>query len=223
MSAADRAAAVAADGAAVTSPAGTAAIVANDGDSARAETEMPLPAARVAACVRNLELLWRLNPQVEVLRWRALPGGFEFAVRDEASGRSLESFAAVTESPGPGDDCRLVLRYTTGLRLASEIEVATTPDGARLAVTDRYPRVEDPQDPRLVEVDRSIVPWVAAIRRHLLARERWGRLPGWRWWNERFMLDMAPRSRRIVRLLLWISLIEFVIFAAAIVVLRLAD
>ena len=223
MSAADCAAAVAADGAIVRSPADAAAIAASDGDSARAETELPLPAARVAACVRQLERLWRLNPQLEVLRWRALPGGFEFAVRDEASGRTLASFAAVTDFPEPGDGCRLVLRYTAGLRLASEIEVTATPGGARLAVTDRYPRVEDPQDPRLVEVDRSIVPWVAAIRRHLLARERWGGLPGWRWWNERFMLDMAPRSRRIVRLLLWISLIEFVIFVGAVVVLRLAD
>lgn len=223
MSAADRAAAIAADGAPVMSPADAAAIAASDGDSACAETELPLPAFEVAAFVRDVEPLWRLNPQREILRWQALPGGFEFAVRDEASGHTLESFAAVTDFPGPGDDCRLVLRYTAGLRLATEIEVTVIPGGARLTVIDRYPRVEDPQDPRLVEVDRSLVPWVAAIRRHLLARQRWGGLPGWRWWNERFMLDMAPRSRRIVRLLLWISLIEFVIFAAAVVVLRLAD
>ncbi len=93
-------------------------------------------------------------------------------------------------------------------------------------MTDHYPRIEDPQDPRLAEVDRTLVPWVAAIRRHLLARQRWGWLPLifplWRWWNERFLLHMAPRQRRIVRLLVWISVLEFLVFLGVVVVLRFA-
>ena len=37
------------------------------------------------------------------------------------------------------------------------------------------------------------------------------------------MLRMAPRSRRIVRLLVWISLLEFLVFLGAVAVLRLAS
>jgi len=61
-------------------------------------------------------------------------------------------------------------------------------------------------------VDRSLIPWVNAIRRHLLDRKRWGWLPGWRWWHEGFMAGMAPRQRRIVRMIIWISVLEFVVF-----------
>jgi len=188
------------------------------GDSARAETVLPLPATEVAAFVRDVERLWRLNPHLDIREWQPREDGFDCTARDELADRDIMVEAKVEA----GDD-RLTVRYATGLRQATEILIEPVADGARLVITDHYPRIEDPQDPRLAEVDRTLVPWVAAIRRHLLARRRWGRLPGWRWWNERFMLRMAPRSRRIVRLLVWISLLEFLVFLGAVAVLRLAS
>jgi hypothetical protein len=118
----------------------------------------------------------------------------------------------------------LVLRYDAGLKQETELVVAPAEEGARLVVIERYPRIEDPQDPRVAEVDKSLVPWVAAIRCHLLARRRWSRLPLvfplWHWWAERFMLSMVPRSRRIVRLLIWTTVIEFAVFLGLVLALR---
>jgi hypothetical protein len=188
------------------------------GDSARAETVLPLPPAELAEFVRDLERLWRLNPHLDIRDWQPREDGFACAAHDELADRDVESWVTAN-----GDDSRLTLRYATGLRQATEIVVETVAVGSRLIVIDHYPRIEDPQDPRLAEVDRTLVPWVAAIRRHLLARRRWGWLPGWRWWNEHFLLHMAPRNRRIVRLLVWISLLEFLVFLGAVVVLRLAS
>jgi hypothetical protein len=61
-------------------------------------------------------------------------------------------------------------------------------------------------------VDRSLVPWLAAIRGHIAGLARYGWLPGYRWWAGRFMPGMPPRQRRMVRMIVWISLLEFVVF-----------
>ena len=201
-------------------PADCAASVAPDGDSARAETFLPLVPAEVERFVRDPERLWRLNPHLEIGTWQDLADGFRCHLRNELNGFEGDLLARVDEV-AVGADRQLGYDYAGGLRLRTEITVAADGPGTRLTLVDRYPRVEDPQDPRLVEVDRTLVPWLAAIRRHLLARRRWGWLPGWRWWNERFMTGMPPRSRRIVRLIVWISAIEFVLFALIVFVWRL--
>jgi hypothetical protein len=89
--------------------------------------------------------------------------------------------------------------------------------------TEHYPRIADADDPRVAEVDKSLVPWVTAIRSHMLARRRWGWLPGWRWWAESFMLAMPPRQRRIVRLLVWTTVLEFLVFLGVVLVWRAAS
>jgi hypothetical protein len=208
--------------------AGAARNEVSPGDTARAETLVPLPAAELVAFVADVERLWRLNPHLDIRDWQPREDGFNYVAHDEIGDCQRE--AQITFSPGPdavarsGESCsRMLLRYAGSLRQATEILVEPAPEGTRLILIDHYPRIEDPQDPRLAEVDRTLVPWVGEIRRHLLARRRWGWLPGWRWWNEHFLLHMAPRSRRIVRLLVWISVLEFAVFVAAVAVLRLAS
>lgn len=188
------------------------------GDLASAETTLPIAPELVAEFLGDVERLLRLNPQLAVERWMPEgPGRCRLVARNESNERLVDTPVDIER-----DACGLTLRYVSGLKQATRLRVEPAPEGTRLLVTEHYPRIDDRQDPRVAEVDRSLVPWVAALRRHLLARERWGRLPGWRWWNERVMPSMAPRSRRIVRLIVWLSFIEFVVFIALVVVLRLA-
>lgn len=210
MSAADRF-----EGVGKVGPGGTAA----DGDSAIAETTLPFPIAEVREFLRDIPRLVRLNPLLAIERWVPAERGFRIAGRNESNERAFDSGVLIEMA---GDD--LVLRYDTGLKQMTRIVAEPAGGGTRLVVTEHYPCIEDPQDPRVAEVDRSLVPWVAAIRRHLLARRRWGRLPLisplWLWWQERFMLSMLPRNRRIVRLLVWTSVIEFAVFLGMVAVLR---
>lgn len=199
------------------SAAGGAANV-NDRDSARAETVIPLPPAALLDFLSDGERLLRLNPHLEIETWQALPGGFRLVALNESNGRRIETAVSVETAADS-----IVLRYAAGLKQSSVLAVEAAAGGSRLIVTEHYPRIEDPQDPRVADVDRSLVPWVAALRRHLVGRARWGWLPGWHWWNERFLPGMPPRSRRIVRLIVWVSVLEFVVFLGAIVVLRLAS
>lgn len=188
------------------------------GDLASATTDLPLAPAAVAAFLADAGRLLRLNPQIAIERWT--PEGanrFHLVARNESNGYLIDTPVAVEpESQG------WTLRYAGGLKQATRLRVESIPQGARLVVTEHYPYIEDAQDPRVAEVDKSLVPWVAAIRRHLLQRAGWEWLPGWQWWNEGVMLSMAPRSRRIVRLIVWLSVIEFVVFMGMVAVLRLA-
>lgn len=209
MSVADRAATVA-----------DAAKAAPGGDSARVETGLPLAPAALLDFLADTERLLRLNPHLKIETWQPVPGGFRLVAENETNGQRLETGVRVAYD---GVAATHSLRYDSGLKQGTSFVVEAGAGGARLVVTEYYPRIEDPQDPRLVEVDRSLVPWVAALRRHLIARRRWGWLPGWHWWNERFLPGLPPGSRRIVRMLVWISVLEFAVFLAAIVVLRLAS
>lgn len=189
------------------------------GDTAQAETELPLSPAEAGAFLGDVERLLRLNPMLAIERWQPAEGGFRFTGHNESNGCTFDIL--VTVLPAPAGDA-LELRYDNGLKQATSFVVVPVAGGTRLVVTEHYPHVEDPQDPRLVEVDKSLVPWVAAIRCHLRARRRWRRFPGWRWWHERVMPSMVPRSRRIVRLLVWTTVAEFAVFLGLVVVLRFA-
>jgi hypothetical protein len=189
-------------------------------DSARAETALPLPPNALADFIADSERLFRLNPHLEIKAWQPVPGGFRYVATNEINGRPIDTIVRVKVASDSGP---LVLTYDGGLKQSSTFAVETSPEGARLIVTEHYPRVEDSRDPRLVDVDRSLIPWVAALRRHLIGRRRWGWLPGWHWWHERFMLSMPPRQRRIVRLIVWITGLEFVVFIAGIALWRLVS
>jgi hypothetical protein len=197
------------------SAADRAAPVGESGDVASAETVLPIAIDAVENFLADTERLLRINPQLAVERLEPHGGGFHLVARNESNERQVDTQVLVESAPP-----ELTLRYASGLKQATQLRVEPASAGTRLVVTEHYPRIEDAQDPRVAEVDRSLVPWVAAIRRHLLARARWGWLPGWSWWHERVMLSMAPRSRRIVRLLVWITVLEFAVFLAAVVVLR---
>ena len=181
-------------------------------DSARAETQIPLDAEAMFDFVTNIEHLLRLNPHLEIETWQRIPDGMRFTAMNETTGRRIETAVRVEMTPATRS---IVLTYAEGLKRATTLAVEDGDSrGCRLVITEHYPVIEDAQDPRVADVDRSLISWVDAIRRHLLGRRRWGWLPGYRWWTGRFMPGMPPRQRRIVRMIVWVSLAEFVVFLA---------
>jgi len=179
------------------------------GDQARAETDIPLAADDLFAFIADIERLFRLNPHLEIETWQAAPGGFHLAAKNETNECRVDTVAHIALERQARS---ITIRYETGLKRFTTLSVLPDGAGSRLVAVDHYPVIEDPQDPRVAEVDRSLVPWIAAIRHHLVRRARWGGMPGWRWWNEGFMLAMPPRQRRIVRMILWVSVLEFIVF-----------
>lgn len=59
------------------------------------------------------------------------------------------------------------LADANGLKASTELLIEACGEGSSLTIVDRYHPVTNADDERLVEVDRSLVPWLAAIRGHL--------------------------------------------------------
>ncbi len=180
------------------------------GNAAWAKADMPLPAQDSLIFLSDIERLFRLNPHLDISDWfeeADLPRRFRFRASNETNGCSYE-VTIVVESGCEG----LTLSYDSGLKATTEFRIGPAEGGSSLTITDCYHPVDEQSDERFKEVDRSLVPWLAAIRGHISGLNRYCWLPGYRWWTGHFMLGMPPRQRRIVRMILWVSLLEFVVF-----------
>jgi hypothetical protein len=182
-------------------------------DAAWVKLALPIPVVALNEFVLDVERLLRINPCIEFERLARNPdGAWRLEGRNESNEQAIATAVRVLADP---DHRGLALFYDSGLKRETRLEIEAAPDGAVLTITEVYdtPAPEE-RESRLPEVDRSLMPWAAALRRHLLRRQRWGRLPGYRWLVERFWLGMPPRQRRVARLIIWTTLLEFVVFLA---------
>lgn len=178
-------------------------------DNAWVKAEMPLAPAALLEFLRDGERLLRLNPWLEIDHYAPLaPDRHALAGRNTANEQALDCTVAIAE-----EAAALTLRYDAGIKRETRFEIEAAAQGSILTITETYaPAGEEDREHRLAQIDRSLVPWAAALRKHLLRRARWGVLPGYRRLVEGFWLGMQPRQRRIVRMILWITLAEFVVF-----------
>jgi hypothetical protein len=180
-------------------------------DAAWVKVDMPLPPAALHDFLLDIERLFRLNPWLEFERIeRPAAGRFRLVGRNHANSQPLQVDVALTESiPGRS----LILAYDGGIKRETRCEIEAAGAGSVLTITEIYDTPpEERREEALKEVDRSLLPWAAALRAYLRNRRRWGWLPGHRRYMERFWLGMSPRQRRIVRLIVWTTAIEFVVF-----------
>jgi len=184
-------------------------------NAAWAKVAIPLPARQLSAFLSNVERLFRLNPHLEIETWYEEPGQQDTPVYRLSAANQTNACrvdVSIRATPVGERASGLELIYDCGLKRSTEFRVEALGNGSLLTVTEDYYPVVDESDQRLGEVDRSLVPWLAAIRSHLTGLIRFGGLPGYRWWTERIMLGMPPRQRRIVRMIVWVSVLEFVVF-----------
>lgn len=180
-------------------------------NAAWVDIELPLAPQQALDSVRNVERLLRLNPHLEIARFeREADGRYRLEGLNEMNGLAVS--CGLTFEDDGADGFRL--RYDRGLKLATAVAAAARDGGTLLTIRESYRQPEN--EAELAEVDRSLTPWGVAIRRHFLGLARWGRLPLYRWWRERVWLGMRPRERRVTRLIAWATLIEFVLFIAAV-------
>jgi hypothetical protein len=188
-------------------------------DAAWISGDLPLPSGEVYAFTQKLERLYRLNPHLEIKSWQEeAPGkiasGKQFRIEtlNEMNGLNQRMVLSVKDvQPG----VTFSLNYDSGLKQATIFTVQVlSPGSARLVVKELYPAEMSAAErgKRLNEVDRSLVPWGAAIHSYCIRRTRWGWLPFYSWFQDKFWLGMVPRQRRIARLIIWTTALEFVIF-----------
>ena len=173
-----------------------------------------VPVQQVLAHCRNVEMLLRLNPYLEVRAWSESPG--EFGPGKRYRIEALNEWTGITRTldlvveQAGADGFRLA--YSEGYKHALEVRVAPHGPGSALTLKEHYREADSGAGAALVaEIDRSVMPWAAAVRRDLHRLRRWGGVPGFSRLR-RFWIGMKPRERRIGRMLVWVTVLEFVVF-----------
>jgi hypothetical protein len=184
-------------------------------NAAWASVAMPMSCAVLADFLVDVERLFRLNPYLEIESWQAGQGPFVAGKRyrlvalNEMNGlrQDLEMTLEAVEPWG------YVLSYGHGLKRSTRVAWESEAGGCRLTLRDEYHAPSEAECAEgLKAVDRSLVPWAASVLGYLLRYRRWSWLPPYRWYAGRYWLGMSPRHRRIARLIIWTTLLEFVVF-----------
>lgn len=176
-------------------------------DAAWVAIETPLSASRLAEFCGDIERLYRINPYLEVRGWHTDRDGAHVAYRNLSNGRDYELALRAVRASG----YEFTVHYDRGIKRATRFAIETAGNGSRLLITDDYSNAGP--DPDLGEVDRSLHAWGMALRDYLRREARWGRLAPWRWYMRRVWVPMKPRARRIVYILLIVTLAEVALFA----------
>lgn len=188
-------------------------------DSASVAVELPLSQDDAYSLIQRTEFLFRLNPYLEIKSWQEEAPGKIYPGKqihldslNEMNGMAQAMTMSVSDAR-PGRSYSL--SYGRGLKQNTVFVVESiTPDSCRWTVKEIYPSGISPaeREARMNEVDKSLVPWGAAIHKYCVRRARWGWLPFFNWFQDSFWAGMAPRHRRISRLLIWTTVLEFVVF-----------
>jgi hypothetical protein len=178
-------------------------------DAAWIAVPTELSSEQLVWLVGDPERLLRVNPCWVFESWsRTAPSRFDLQVRDTVHDRTWATEGRIETLD---DGFRLI--YDEGLKASTRLRVETDHSGSRLWVIDDYGRLPpEERAARLDEVDRSLPAWGHALERYLAGWHRWGKYRLWRWYMERWWLRMTPLARRIARLLIWATVIEFVVF-----------
>jgi hypothetical protein len=177
-----------------------------------------LPPADVLSLLEDPERLLRINSHWVFETWeRPTSDRFRLRIANQSNGRTWETSGTLrTLSDG------LRLDYDQGIKAFTRFLVEPAGDGTRLWVVEDYGRLpEEERKARTDEVDRSLTRWGEDIYRYLRSWSRWSHFPLWRWYMEQVWQPMKPLARRIVRLLIWATVAELLLFLGLVLTLRM--
>jgi hypothetical protein len=188
-------------------------------DFASVSIELPFSEKEIFSLLCEVELLFRINPHLEIKSWKEEGKGKIYADKiinidclNEMNGLRQQMNLCVNDlQPGKS----FSLKYDEGLKQATQFFVETIDHGrGRLTVKEIYHAEISvaEKEARLNEVDKSLVPWGEAIHNYVMRRRRWDWIPFYAWLQDVFWLGMSPRHRRITRMIIWTTVLEFVVF-----------
>lgn len=182
-------------------------------DAAWVVIDTPLDAAQLAEFCADTERLYRINPYLEFRYWRAGDARkHETAFRNLSNQRDVVLALVVEGAAGR----EFIVRYDRGPKRRTRFRIEPHGGGSRLTITDEYDGKADEAD--LAEVDKSLHAWGVALQEYLRRHARWGRYGWWRWYMRRVWVPMKPSARRIVYILLVLTVFEVTLIALGVAI-----
>ena len=186
-------------------------------DAAWASFRTPLSETELRTFCDDVERLFRINPYLEFSQWQETgPGQYHFSGKNISQDPAFE-FAMDLRVEPLEDGIRV--HYSQGLKSSTTFKVEPDSQGSQLTIIEDYSNSpEKERQERLHEVDRSLVKWANDLQAYLVHWRQWSRFGLWRWYMRRIWQPLKPMSRRIVYIMLWITVVEIalIILGAAI-------
>lgn len=186
-------------------------------DAAWASLNTPLNVDELKEFCRDIERLYRVNPMLEFTKWQPLDDNQFFFSGKNISQETPFNFEVnlqVSECPDG-----FQVDYSQGIKFSTIFRIEPAPQGSKLTIIESYDGLsEEDRKTRMDEVDKSIVTWAGYLQKFLLTWHKWSRVAPWRWYMRRVWQPMKPSSRRIVYMLLWISVVEIAVMALGVAI-----
>lgn len=176
-------------------------------DKARVEFRTPLSQAALLEFCQDVERLFRINPYLIFKRWEKVSARqYCFHVVNHSQSPAFEIETELIVQPASDG---LEICYAQGLKSSTRFSIGDLPEGSTLVIEEKYESVpESERFHRLHEVDRSLTKWAEELQHYLLQWQRWSWLFLWRYYKQRIWQPLKPAARRIVFMLLCISVVE---------------
>lgn len=179
----------------------------NEQDAAWVTIQTGVEDKWVERLLADPELFLRINPLMKYSAWKELEEG-RIAVKGENQGNGHPfEMELVIHKNRHG----FVVNYSEGLKGFTSIEY--DPQTKELKITDDYSGCsEEERGKRIDEVDHSLTAWGSALKEYLEVEQRWHWFPIYNLYMGCFWRRMTPSARRISKMLVWITALEFFAF-----------
>lgn len=181
-------------------------------DAAWASIQTPLDPQALQVFCLDIERLFRINPYLEFKTWEQRDENqYHFSGRNLSQEPALEFELDLKVEPTPNG---LIIHYAQGLKNSTTLLIEPADTGSKLTITEDYSgSTEAERKARLQEVDKSLTHWAGDLQSFLITWHRWSRLSLWRWYMRRIWQPLKPTGRRIVYMVIWISVVEVALIA----------
>jgi len=188
-------------------------------DKAWVEFFTPLDEKALFKFCNNIEILFRINPYLEIKLWEnSTDNKYKLHAINHSQTPEFELKTDLEISTTKNE---IKLQYDSGIKSNTVFSIKNASKGSQLKITDSYhTNINHDNENYLDLVDKSLKNWGEEVQQFLIQLNRWRWLPLWRLYKFRIWLPMKPAARRITDMLLLVSVIEiFLITAVAIVYL----
>lgn len=191
----------------------TEALPASSEDAAWASFKTPFSEKQLLEFCQDVERLFRINPYLEFSQWEQKGSNqYHFAGKNISTEPTVLEFTLDLTVESLEDGIRV--NYAQGLKSSTTFKVEPSAEGSQLTITEDYGSIpEQERQERLNEVDRSLIKWANDIQMYIMQWQRWSKFPLWRWYMRRVWQPLKPTARRIVYMILWISVVEIALIA----------
>ncbi len=178
-------------------------------DAAWITVKTPFGEAFLLDFINDVECIMRINSLMVFNSWQQLtPDSYRITGKNLSTGKDFDTIITIERLKNGVN-----IRYSDGLKAARRIELAE--NGSDIIITDDYSALPAEQrESRIDEVDKSLIQWGHDIYRYLKNRKRYGFIPGYKYYMQRYWQFMKPSTRRICAMLIMVTVAEFILFLA---------